>query len=128
MDAGLFSGKHESKVCYLVECARTRAAYGKYLTYGQLLEPVRPLDPLPVFSEKVFGWNRDRSGTVPAAEARLWRSEDGNLAVFFANYSGERVRFRYRVDSKDPSGQSGTAERTEVLEPACLKVVEIGRP
>lgn len=127
MDAGLFSGKHESKVRYLIECARTRAAYGKYLTYGQLLEPVRPLDPLPVFSEKVFGWNRNESGTVPAAEARLWRSEDGKRAVFFANYSGERVRFRYRVDSKDPSGQSGTAERTEILEPACLNVVEILR-
>ncbi len=125
MDAGLFNGKHESKVRYLKECARTHAAYGKYLTYGQLLEPVRPLDSVPVFTETVFGWNRDQAGTVPAAEARLWKSEEGRLAIFFANYTDDRIPFRYRVDPGAFGGKRGPIERTELLEPASIKVLEI---
>jgi hypothetical protein len=127
MDAGLFDGTHESKVRYLKECVRAHAAYGKYLTYGRLIEPVLPLDAMPVFSEKVFGWNRDQAGTVPAAEARLWQAEDGGLAVFFANYSDARVPFRYRLAPGAFGGKGGATERTEVLEPASIKVIEIAR-
>ncbi|MGE5646621.1 MAG: DUF6259 domain-containing protein [Acidobacteriota bacterium] len=117
MDAGLFDGKHAAKVRYLKDCVRARAAYGKYLTYGRLLEPVLPLDKLPVFSEKAFGWKRNEPGTAPVAEARLWQAEDGARAIFFANYSDTRVPFRYRL--------AKGAERTEVLEPASIKVVEL---
>jgi hypothetical protein len=127
MDAGLFDGTHQPKVQYLKDCARAHAAYGKFLTYGRLLEPVRPLDAVPVFTEKIFGWKRDQAGTVPAAEARLWQAEDGEMAIFFANYSGERVPFRYRLDPGAFGGKRGTIERTEVLEPASIKVVGISR-
>jgi hypothetical protein len=127
MNLRLFDPKHERKVQYLKECARTRAAYGKYLTYGQFLEPVSPLDAVPTFSEDVFGWNRKHRGSAPVAEARLWKAEDGGLAIFFANYGDERVRFRYRVDPARFGGKRGAIEHTESLEPASVKVVELPR-
>ncbi|HEX8983798.1 MAG TPA: hypothetical protein VF767_00135, partial [Bryobacteraceae bacterium] len=125
MDAGLFDGTHETKVRYLKDCVRTHAAYGRYLTYGRLLEAVEPLDPVPVFSEKIFGWNRNEAGTVPAAEARLWQAEDGTRAIFFANYGDGRVNFRYRLAGAGARG--GSVERTELLEPASVKVLELER-
>jgi Domain of unknown function (DUF6259) len=118
MNLRLFDPKHERKVQYLSDCARTRTKYLKYLSYGELVEPVTPLDPVPVFTEEVFGWDHKHRGTVPAAEGRLWKAEDGSLALFFANYGDERVRFRYRT---------AMTERTEVLEPASVKVVELPR-
>lgn len=127
MDAGLFSGEHQSKAQYLKSCARMRAGHGKYLTYGRLLAPVLPLDPLPAFTESAFGWKRDKRGTVPVAEARLWQAEDGGLAIFFANYSDERVPFRYRIDAGQFGGKPGSVERTEMLDPASVRVVEIAR-
>jgi hypothetical protein len=127
MDSKLFDGTHEAKVSYIKQCARTHAAYPQYLTYGRLLQPLQPLDTLPVFSESIFGWKHDEQGTVPVAEARLWQAEDGRLAIFFANYSDDRVPFRYRVNPSLFGGKAGPIERTEVLEPASVKVIELGK-
>jgi hypothetical protein len=116
MNLRLFSPKYERKVQFLKECARTRMASAKYLTYGRLIEPVMPLDAVPEFTEDAFGWYAKHRGSVPAAEARLWEAEDGSSAVFFANYTDERVPFRYRVEGRDAA---------VTLEPASVKVVEL---
>lgn len=118
MNLRLFEQKNATKVSYLKACARTRVAYGKYLTYGQLVEPLEPLDPVPSFTEDAFGWNKKHRGTAPLAEGRLWKAEDGSLAVFFANYGDQPIKFRYQVGGK---------ERTETLAPASVKVVEVGK-
>jgi len=118
MNLGLFAPGFEKKVEYLRACVKTRAAWGKYLTYGRLIEPVAPLDPVPAFSDDNFGWNRRHRGAAPVAEARLWQAEDGARALFFANYGDATVPFRYRL---------GAAERTETLDPASVKVVELPR-
>lgn len=145
MGFGLMKPEHARKLDYLRECARYRVAGGRFLTFGRLLEPVTPLKPVPTFSEDVFGWQRKHRGTVPAAEARLWQAEDGRLAVFFANYVDEPVRFAYRVDPARfglkggryqvrelrPAGEgtaeavSGVVERTEELAPRRIKAIEI---
>lgn len=127
MNLRMFDGKHEEKVRYLKECARVRANYGKYLTYGQLLEPVESLDAVGEFTEDVFGWNRKHRGAAPLAEGRLWRAEDGGLAVFFANYGDRKVTFRYRVEPAKFGLKGAAAERRETLEPASVKMVEVGR-
>jgi hypothetical protein len=119
MNLRLFDpSKYESKTTFLKECVKTRAAFGRYLTYGQLVEPVAPLDPLPTFTSDVFGWNKKHRGSAPVAEGRLWRAEDGARAVFFANYTDARVEFRYRV---------GGVERKQALAGASVKVVELGK-
>ncbi len=61
------------------------------------------------------------------AEGRLWRAEDGSLAVFFANYGDARVTFRYRVEPAKFGLKGAAVERSETLEPASVKVVEVGR-
>jgi hypothetical protein len=88
---------------------------------------VEPLDAVATFSEDVFGWNKKHRGSAPVAEGRLWRAEDGSLAVFFANYGDQKVTFRYRVEPAKFGLKGAAVERSETLEPASVKVVEVGR-
>jgi len=116
--------------------------------YGQLLDPVLPTGEIETFSDDGFGWGmyeKQRYAEVPAAEARLWKSEEGNLAIFFANYIDKPINFPYKINpenyglphgkweikeigqtsSKDLGEFNEILERTEVLEPAGIKVIEL---
>ncbi|MGD1101751.1 MAG: hypothetical protein ABSA59_06755, partial [Terriglobia bacterium] len=134
---------------YLRQCGRLRVATKPYLVYGRLLGPVEPEKPVPTFTEEGFGFERVKhTGTVPAAEGRLWQDENGHLAVFLANYIDQPVEFKYRIDPAEygltgkrfelkeitPEGiipistVTGTVERSETLGPGQLKVIEIALP
>jgi hypothetical protein len=145
MNLRMFQPEFERKVEYLRQCAQTRVANAGFLTYGQLLRPIEPLQAVPTFSEDVFGWYEKHHGVVPVAEGRLWRSEDGHLGIFLANYGDQEVPFSYRVDPRmyglqvdafsltditpggtRPLGQAvGALARTERLGPAEIKVIEV---
>jgi hypothetical protein len=127
MDLKLFAPEYTAKVNFLKACVRLRAAQGKYLTYGRMLEPVYPLDAVPTFEEGIFGWKHNERGSVPLAEARLWQAENGSLAVFFANYGDQRVPFRYRIDPASFGAKGSVINKTEMLEPASVRMVELGR-
>ncbi len=145
MNLRLFQPEFERKITYLRKCAQTRVANARFLTYGQLLQPIEPLQIVPTFSEDVFGWYQKHTGVVPVAEGRLWKSEDGSLGIFLANYADQQVPFEYRIDPKtyglpgddyslteiSPAGRrllgkvSGAVHRTEHLAPAEIKVIEV---
>ena len=125
MSFGLFKPEHRRKAEYLRECGRQRVAGARYLTFGRLLGPVEPAKPVPTFSEDGFGWNRPHRGTVPAAEARLWQSEDGRLGIFFANYVDETVAFPYRIDPARFGLNRRVIEGAETLAPRQIKLVEV---
>jgi len=145
MGLGLFQPEHRRKAEYFRECARYRIAAKKYVTYGRLLTPVRPVNQVPGFTDDNFGWWRKHRGTAPLAEGRLWQAEDGKLAVLLANYSDKEIPFTWRVDparygvnggaytlaSLAPEGTAalgaakGAIERTEKLGPRQLRVIEI---
>ncbi len=125
MSLRLFDDRHEAKIRYLKECARTRARFGRYLTYGRLLEPITPLSCVPSFTEDVFGWNDKHRGSAPVAEGRLYQAEDGRLAVCRANYGDQPVSFRYRVDPRRFGGSGIAFERTDLLEAASVNVFEL---
>ncbi|MEK7404041.1 MAG: DUF6259 domain-containing protein [Acidobacteriota bacterium] len=147
IDFGLFRPVHAGKAAYFRLCGKYRIAAKKFVTYGQLLGPVEPANTVPTFTEDYFGWQTKHRGTVPSAEARLWRSEDGHLGVFLANYVETPVSFSYKIDPAQyrleggryrlweltPEGAvslgavSGTVIRTEELGPQKIKVIEIGR-
>jgi hypothetical protein len=75
----------------------------------------------------------------------LWQSEDGHLGIFLANYVDEEIPFAYSIDPVKyglraeryqlaeitpqrvlPLAKiSGPIERTEILGPRKLKVIEI---
>jgi hypothetical protein len=148
MDLGLFNPEYKEKVVYLKQCGQYRLNALDYLVYGQLLDPVFPTKEIATFKESGFGWGmyeKLRSAEVPCAEARLWKSEKGTLAVFFANYVDREIEFTYRIDPGDyglPLGKweineigrqssknigefSGSLDRTEILGPGKIKVIEL---
>lgn len=148
MGLDLFKPANRVKAEYLRDCGRLRVATLPFLVYGRLLGPIEPLRPVPTFTEQGFGWNKDQhTGTVPAAEGRLWQDEHGHLAVFLANYIDAPVEFTYRIDpgqfgltagrwkltqiapegSKVLATVNGAVERNETLAARELKVIEISR-
>lgn len=144
MDFDLFRPQFSKKVEYLKNCARYRMVTQKYLTFGRLWEPVYPDHDLPVFQEE-FPGGGVHTGTAPCAEARLWKAEDGSIAIFIANYVNKEVSFSYTIDpgkygldavkyqlteispeGNHPISKTGrTISRTEILEPNKVKVIEI---
>jgi hypothetical protein len=148
MDLGLFKPEYQEKVSYLKQCGKYRISTLKYLVYGQLLDPVIPLEEIAFFTDDGFGWGmyeNQRSAKIPGSEGRLWKSEEGTLAIFFVNYVDKKIRFHYKVNPGDyglPKGKwhikeieqtsiKNTGEfidildRTEILEPAMIKVLEL---
>jgi len=148
MDLGLFKPEYMKKVEFLRQCGKFRLNALNYLVYGQLLDPVIPAKKIGIFSDDGFGWGmyeKQRTAEVPCAEARLWKSEEGSLAIFFANYVDKNVSFSYRINpgdyglvkgkwqmkeigletSKSIGVFTGIVERTEILEPGMIKVIEL---
>jgi len=148
MDMGLFKPEYADKVVYLKQCGKLRIATLKYLVYGQLLEPLYPSKDISTFKVDGIGWSmyeKLRSVNIPCAEARLWKSEDGSLAIFIANYVDRQIEFPYNVNpseyglykgtwqikeitpeaTKKIGEFNGTLERTEILGPAKIKVIEL---
>jgi len=143
MDFDLFRPQFRDKVEYLKQCARHRMVTKKYLTYGRLWEPVYPDNEVPVFKEEFRGGGL-HTGTAPSAEARLWQAEDGNIAIFLANYVNKEIPFAYTIDpgkygldadnyqiteiSPDGNRTVATAgkiiSRREIIGPNKVKVIE----
>jgi hypothetical protein len=143
MDFDLFRPQFSKKVEYMKNCARYRMVTQKYLTFGQLWEPICPDNEIPVFKEEFFGGGL-HTANAPGAEARLWQAEDGKIAIFIANYLNEKVKFSYTIDPGKygldaseyqiteispegnlPVSKTGkTISRTEILEPCKVKVIE----
>ena len=148
MDLGLFKPEYKDKVDFLKQCGKMRVATIKYLVYGQLLDPVLPENQIETFVDDSFGWGMyeaERSATMAGAEARLWKSEEGTLAVLFTNYIDKAIEFDYRVNPadyglseegwqikeikaesvKDIGEFTGTLDRTEILPPGGIKIIEL---
>jgi len=148
MDLGLFKAEYKDKLDYLKQCGKYRMNTLNYLVYGQLLDPVIPSKEIETFTDNGFGWGmyeQQHSAEVPCAEARLWKSEAGTLAIFFANYVDKKINFPYTINPGDyglPQGKwqvkeiskesskkvgkfTGILERTETLEPGRIKVIEL---
>jgi hypothetical protein len=148
MDPGLFKPEYKEKVAYLKQCGKYRTNTLKYLVYGQLLDPVIPTLEIETFTDNGFGQGaneEERLAKVPSAEARLWKAEDGSLAILFANYVDKEIRFPYQINPGDYGLTQGKWEikeiglkssknngeftdimnRTEILEPGAIKVIEL---
>lgn len=146
MDLGLFKPKYKGKITFLRKCGKYHEAAKKFLTYGRLLSPLYPVNKIPVFKSKSFGcWSDKHEGSVPAAEAMLWESEDGHLGIFIANYINRQVPFKIYINPKDyglnfkryklseikPEGNTPLGEESyaiklnELLDGQSLRIIEI---
>jgi len=119
-----------------------------FLTYRRLIRPLVPTNKVPTFSKLGMGWGmyeKQRATSLPSAEARLWQSENGSLAVVIANHVNEEISFAYAVnpseygfgagelqiseitpkDIGDLEVSKNTIKRTETLSPRQLKIIVI---
>ncbi len=144
MDFDLFRPQYSEKLEYMKNCAKYRMLTKKYIVFGRLWEPIYPDNEVPVFEEEFIGGG-SHIGTAPSAEARLWQAEDGNLAIFIANYVNKEVTFLYTInpekygldaanyqiteispEGNKPISKTGrTISRTEILGPNKVKVIEV---
>jgi len=148
MDLGLFKPENKEKIAYLKQCGKYRINTKKYLVYGQLIDPIIPLQKIETFTDNGFkqGANeKEQPANVPCAEARLWKSEEGTLAILFANYVDKEIAFPYQINlgdyglskgkwkikeiglksSKNKGEFTDTLNRTEILEPGTIKIIEL---
>jgi len=123
MNTSLLAPERAAKAEFLKQCARYRVAARKFLTYGRLLVPVRPLNDIPTFTDEFTSftnlattgaWSENHKGTAPLAEGRLWQSEDGHLAVFLANYDSREIPFSYRIDPANYGLKPGRFRLAEI--------------
>jgi len=148
MDLRLFKPEYKVKVDYLKQCGKYRTSALEYLVFGQFLDLVIPTQEIESFTDSSLGQGSNeysQSYDVPCAEARLWKSEDGGLAILFANYVDKEIRFPFKINPGDyglPKGKwlikeigqessksygefENRLSRTEILEPGAIKVIEL---
>ena len=141
---------HEKKAEYFGRIGKYRLAAKKFLTYGELVDLIQPLNKIPDVTEYWQDHSRiPRYATVPSAMGAVWKSEDNHLGIFIVNFLEVENVFSYRVDldaygiqagagsqytidritpgETKVEGYSGTRvfERTEKLEPFEIKVLEV---
>jgi hypothetical protein len=96
MSNWLLNDAHRDKLDFLIRASQLRVAAQKFMVHGQLLNEIRPTEPVP--SMTVI-WNRrnPHPATLPAAQGTLWRSMDGQLAAVFFNAADEPRELAWRV-------------------------------
>ena len=149
MDLQLFRPEHSKKAAYLKKVGKCRVAARKFLTYGELVGLIEPLNDVKKITET---WpdhgNNPRTATLPSIQGSIWKAEDGTLGIFLANYleknntvefRAEPAKFgadsasgRYTIKQIQPEGnrvEERTRRRiiklTETLEPWEIRILEI---
>jgi hypothetical protein len=112
-----------AKADFLLQCAKLRMVTQKYHTFGRLWEPLTPTNSVPAFEEE-FSEGGVHKAKVPSAEARLWQSEDGDLAVFIANYTDREIPFSYTIN---PARYGLLSDKFEVKEITPEKVITLSK-
>jgi hypothetical protein len=88
----LLQPEHRAKLDFQLELCRMRLAARDFTVYGELVDEVRPVGPLP---QATTVWNRSTRHTavLPAVQGTVWRSRDGRLAVLLVNYTDRPLAF-----------------------------------
>jgi hypothetical protein len=115
----LFEPKHAKKAAYLKKIGKYRIAAKKFLTFGELVDLVKPANKIETITET---WpdhsNNPRSATLPSMQAAIWKAEDGTLGVFLVNYLEKDNTIEFAVDPSKydlaaPAGYTITEIRPE---------------
>jgi len=149
MGLELFKPEHAKKAAYLQKIGKHRIAAKKFLTFGELLDLVEPINDIETITEP---WpdhgNNFRTATLPSIQGSIWKAEDGTLGVFLANYLEKKNTIEFAVDPTKygldgasagysitqirpegnrplPSAPRGILRRTETLGPWDIRILEI---
>lgn len=113
----LLEPAHADKLALTLELSRLRLAAKDFMVFGELLDEIRPLEPLPV---QTVTWNRRQphSASLPVVQGTLWRSRSGELGVFLVNSSDRPQAIRYALRPGDWLAAASPAWLVERLTPA----------
>lgn len=142
----MIEGMDKGKAEYFRAIGQSRIMAKKFLTYGELMDVLRPAKEIPQITEN---WRDENKGTLPCVMGALWKAEDGNLGIFITNFLDEPFEYSYdfnparyglKADSDEhyvithlrPEGDrrigihyAGKSTRTESLAPREIRVLEI---
>jgi hypothetical protein len=92
----LLNPEHAAKLDFELALGRMHLAAKDFMVHGELLDEIRPLQPLPVASSV---WNRSsrHTASLAAVQGTLWRARDGRLAALLVNYTDRPVALSYEV-------------------------------
>lgn len=92
----LLEPKHAAKLDFMLQASELRLAAKDFTVYGQLLDEIRPLEPVPAMT---VTWHRNtaHAATLPSAQGTLWRSADGRLAALFFNAADEHRELAWEL-------------------------------
>lgn len=90
---------------YLRRLAHLRYAARKYLTYGELMGEIKPTNDVGMAEGKwsLHGWDSTEFSDVkiPAVMSTVWKSSDGTLGLFIANFTDKPKSFNYNLNPAD---------------------------
>ena len=115
--------EYTEKMNFLRKLARRwkTEAGGRHLAYGQLLRPIRFIqpDPMPVASyiDARYTHYKDGRMAVAALQAGVFRLTDGSIGIFVVNVTEEPVSFRFELTpDRYPISRTKTYRITPVAE------------
>jgi hypothetical protein len=143
---------HEKKAEYFKEIGKYRVATRKYLTYGELIDLIEPLNKIPSVKEVwINQWGEEKDAVIPSILGAVWKSENDDIAVFMVNLDQKihEITYelnleKYGVDVKNNAGfivreimpgkifdleniNQSIIRRKEKLKPYEIKVLEFRR-
>jgi len=95
----LFKPEHSKKAAYLKNIGKYRIAAKKFLTFGELVNLIKPTNSVKTITET---WpdhgNNFRTATLPNIQGSIWKAEDGTLGIFLANYLEKNNTIEFTID------------------------------
>ena len=92
---------HEKKAAFMKKIGKYRIATRHFLTYGELSELIKPTNSVPVIQGN---YNSNDGNTrkfeYPEVMGSVWKSEDGRIGVYMANFTEKENMFQFVLDLK----------------------------
>jgi hypothetical protein len=78
-----------------------RIATRHFLTYGELSELIKPTNNVPLIQGNYNSADGNtRKFEYPAVMGSVWKSEDGRIGVYMANFEEKENKFQFVLDLK----------------------------
>jgi hypothetical protein len=113
MDLQLFKPEHVKKAAYLKKIGKYRVAAKKFLTFGELVDLIEPINDVKTITET---WpdhgNHPRTAILPTIQGSVWKAADGTLGIFLANYLEKNNTIEFRIDPTEYGIRASSAGYT----------------
>ena len=91
----------EKKAGYFKKIGKYRVATRKFVTYGELMDLVKPVNEVPTLTVTWVNHFREiKEATIPSIMGAVWKAEDGSLGILLVNVDGKAHEIKYAVDLK----------------------------